>query len=219
MPTAIHDVVASYNGNPTAPHERFRAFNAAWRILENGVLSLLKMDRSSNMKILYPRTEMKIQTLCVHLFLLLSAGCTYSEAEKEEIKASCETLQEFRVSSLSFVGFEYAEIAKIKIVERHSDQIINEFIVDLKNMDYQFHASAHEFRVNMPGDVYNTKNTYDLIMDDQSIYRLHSMKQTMLPQFSMYAEGYGCRMTAYSVNDRVFFDMHQILVIKKSASD
>jgi hypothetical protein len=155
----------------------------------------------------------RIKPLIILLAFAIT-GCTWSETQRLSFQKNCENSTEFYRRSITFAGFNHDEIASIKVdISNADNQILDSKTFLLSDTHYWY--GNGRYSVELPLTEYDTRYSYNFVLNDGSSHRLHDMKMTMVPYFTMYSQNYGCEMTNYWINDQHYQDLGNEILLRK----
>jgi len=160
--------------------------------------------------------------LLMALVLLSLNGCfsKWSLQEKEQFKSECESSQTTDYLSVYFEGFSYAELEKVEVKQVRDGGVIDTFFIypDIRRFK---HENIDELSImgsaTIRQEIY-LADSYHFTLSSEQSFVLGEIKMIVWPQYTMFSEGYGCRLGEFSI-DGVKSDSGHINFVKKGYKD
>lgn len=126
----------------------------------------------------------------------LVSGCfsKWTEKRKREFSEQCEQTKILDGITFFVTGFSFSGNDSILIRQMHDSSVVDSFYVPV---------SLHDsLRDRYYGSISNVAidDVYYFIIPEEQTFVLSEMKMGMHPQFTMFSEGYGCRLKEYKID-------------------
>ncbi|MFT5305803.1 MAG: hypothetical protein ACI9N1_001711 [Flavobacteriales bacterium] len=139
----------------------------------------------------------------------------WSQEKMDSFEADCHSKTSFHVSSVGLLGFYSSELDTVIVLEKLNGQTLDTLI---------FHPITEEFEDKFrmvwikPDTTFNISSSYHFCIGNSKPYILDNLETALLPEPTMFEDGYGCYMSNYSI-DSVFYANRRNIEIKKRNID
>jgi len=137
------------------------------------------------------------------LLLIISGSCNtkWSEAKKQDFEKQCMQTDTINDLNIAFIGFNYDEIEKTVIKRIHKGVVVDSFNITVNINSHD--PKRNQYWAYIEKTVH-LRDIYHIIVPNQQTFILSNMRMVMWPQFTMFSEGYGCRLGEYRIDSEKF---------------
>ena len=142
--------------------------------------------------------------LFIAFYLMVEFGGKWSEKERQQFAEECANTTTIDGLYFTLGGFDYHEVDTILVKRQHEGKYVDSFYVHVSSERHSYDSIRNQYRasINKPMQI---ADTYHFIVPDVQTFVLSDMEMVMWPQYTMFSEGWGCRIGCYTL-DNVRFE-------------
>lgn len=154
-------------------------------------------------------------TLFLIFYFTVEFGGKWSEEKRQQFAEECAKTTTIDNLNIYFKDFDYHEVDTVLVKQIHDSKCIDSFFVYVNPKRDRYDSTRNYYGIYIDKPMLIT-DSYHFVVPNVQTFILSDMEMVMWPQYTMFSEGWGCRMGNYMLDSVRFEHNSNPVLIKNS---